>query len=206
MITGFMWGLRTNWNDKPLILIGISAAGILLYILLRNAGNTNKPIVNLKFNAKGASRSRPAIIADISPKEATGKNYVIEVGGTYHFKVSRDFELVVQNNSANKAYKLIVYRSKGTYPLEIKSTYHNTEPLSSDKAINIGMTYHADRAMTHNDADKILKDQVPEDLKSITFIASYQNENGNTYYTKFTPANSHQQHLKVADLENFEKI
>ena len=204
LVAGFLWGRNTDWELLPVILTAISALGIVIFLVLRFL-DQDKPIVELKLIAKGASRSPPGIIEGVSPKGSKGQN-VIEVGGTYLFHVSRDFELIAENKSKNKALNLTLYKSKDPYPLEYKSNFNFAGSLVGDNPKKVELTYRVKRPMTHNDAEQILKAKIPQDLNNITFLLSYQSESRDTYYTKFTPPDKNQHLHKSADLSNFQKV
>jgi len=207
LVGGFVWAKDTNWDYEPIILLTISAVGIIIFIVLRFIPtHEDRPIVELEFVHRGGFRSPPGIIANLSPKDETGQYFVIDVGGTYLFKVGQRFQLVIRNNSKNNAYNLTLYRAKDNYPLIYKSKPNSLEPLTIENPKIIELTYEVYRSMTHMDAEAIKDADIPEDLKNLTLVAQYQSESRKTYYTKFSPLNNNEHLLKFPNSTHYEKI
>lgn len=207
LVGGFIWARQTSWDYEPLILMGISAVGIVIFIILRLVPtHEDRPIVEMEFVFKGGFRSPPDIIANMSPKDETGQYFIIEQGGTYLFKVGQHYDFVIRNNSKNNAYSLVLYKLKDSFPLNFKTSQNPLEPLTIAKPKTIDITYQVFRPMTHQDAEEILNSALPDDLRDIIIMAEYQSESRRKYYTKFTPLNNNEHLTKFADAKNFAKI
>lgn len=207
LIGGFIWAKQTNWDYEPMILMAVSAVGILIFTALRFIPtHEDRPIVELEFLTKGTFRSPPDIIANMSPKDETGQYFIIQEGGTYLFRVKKSFDLIIRNNSKNNAYNLTLYKIKESYPLTFEKKYNPLEPLLIDKPNALPFNYQVYRPMTHQDAEVLLHTDLPDDLKSLVFIAQYKSESRRTYYTRFKPMNQNEHLNKFSELHHYDKI
>jgi hypothetical protein len=204
---GLIWGINTNWNWEPVILIAVSFVGVVIFILLRFLpDHEDRPMVELELTGGNGFRSPPGLIKDISPKTEDGTAYVIEIGGTYLFNVRRNFDLVIRNNSKNNAYNILLYKSNTSYPVRFETKYSSLEPLTIDKPLKLRIVYEVYRPMTHDQAEDILQSNVPDDLKHFVVLLEYKSESRRKYYTKFTPRNTNEHLKKNPNLKQFEKV
>lgn len=207
LVGGIIWAKNTNWDYEPLILVAISTIGIILFILLRYFRiQEDRPIVEFAFIIKYSQRSPPCIIPNISPMDKSGKYFIHEVGGFYHFEIKKKYDLIIRNNSKNNAYDLAIYMLKNNYPLSFEEKYNSLDPLIIDKPKSIPFSYIVNRPMTHHDSKVLMDTDFPEDIKRIVLIAEYKSESRKKFYTKFSTLNSNEHLKKFNDLKNFERL
>lgn len=207
LVGGFIWAKHSNWDYEPIMLMTISAVGIIIFIALRFIPtHEDRPIVELEFVSKSTFRSPPDIIANMSPKDETGQYFEIREGGTYLFRVKKSYNLVIRNNSKNNAYSLTIYKLRESYPLIFEKKYNSLDPLTIDKPSTIPFSYQVYRPMTHQNAEILITSEIPDDLKHLTLIVEYKSESRRTYYTKFSPLNNNEHLKKFSELQYYEKL
>jgi hypothetical protein len=207
LIGGFIWAKSTNWDLEPSILIAVSFVGVVVFILLRFIpDHDDRPMVELEMTGDGGYRSSPGLIRDISPKTEDGTAYVMEIGGTYLFKIQRNFDLIIRNNSKNNAYNIFLYKSNTSFPVRFEGKYSSLEPLIIDKPIKLKIVYEVHRPMTHDEAEVILQSNIPDDLKNFKLLVEYKSERRRKYYTSFSQRNINEPLKKAPNLEHYEKL
>ena len=54
---GFIWARQSNWDYEPIILICVSAVGIIIFFVFRLIPtHEDRPILDLEFVSKGSTR------------------------------------------------------------------------------------------------------------------------------------------------------
>ena len=194
VIGGYVWATHSRWDDEPVILMITSAVALVISLTLRFVLiNEDRPIIDLELVYYGGLRTNPELTQN-SPRDESGQYFQIKIGGLFYFKVSHDYYLLIRNNSSNIAYNFLLYKDK-TLPLQFKTKPNSLNPVTLDKPLKLEVSYNVAREMTHADADKLNKENYPEEIKRLMFLASYQNEGRKTFYTKFyTPKKN--EHLR----------
>lgn len=184
-IGGIFWGNATNWDFEPMILIIVSGLALVISILLFLIEKKERPFIDLELNQRSALRSPPEVIGQ-SPMNEDRTAYVIERGnGVYRFEFKIRYELVIYNNSNVISYNTRIYIN--CKELKIKVKHNPLLPVEVGKPIKLECETLITKISTHGEADKVLREKPPENLKSLKMIVSYQNENRETFYTSFIP-------------------
>lgn len=198
VIGGIIWGINTNWDYEPIILLAISTLGIIMFIILKILPSDEEfPIVELELINNHSIRNAPKMIADKSPRNEEG-NYLQEEDGIYFFEIEHNYDLVIRNNSIQNAYNVKIYVPKA-YFLKFLNETNSLEPLTINNPKTIKMKYNIAKGMTWKETEILLSDKLTEELKNIAMIIEYQNEKRKTYYSKFIPLNQNER-LKKAPL------
>lgn len=210
LIIGFFWGLKSNWDYEPLIIFIGSGLGCLTFLGLKYFPDTSdKPFIDGQLISKRKVRMPPEMIKDVSPKgfdSEVGEYYEFKEGGIYLFKIIKNYELVLRNNSINNAYNIVVYKNKVSYPLSFKNTLNPLIALTINNPQKIELEYIKVSPMTHEEARKVMEDDVPEDMKNLNFLIVYQSEKRKTFFTKFIPMHKNEYFDSISDMDLYEPI
>lgn len=198
VIGGIIWGINTNWDYEPIILLAISTLGILMFFILKILPHDEEyPIVELELVSNHSIRAAPKMIPDKSPRNEEGY-YLQEEDGIYYYEIEHNYDLVIRNNSIQNAYNVKIYVPKA-YFLKFLNETNSLEPLTINNPKTIKMKYNIAKGMTRNDAEILLSNKLTEELKKSEMIVEYQNEKRKTYYSKFIPLNKNER-LKKAPI------
>ena len=198
VIGGIIWGMNTNWDYEPIILLAISTLGMLMFIILKIIPRDEEfPIVELELINNHSIRAAPKMIPDKSPKNEEGY-YLQEEDGIYFYEIEHNYDLVIRNNSIQNAYNVKIYVPKA-YFLKFLNETNSLEPLTINNPKTIKMKYNIAKGMTRKESEILLSDKLTEELKKTAMIVEYQNEKRKTYYSKFIPLNQNER-LKKAPL------
>jgi hypothetical protein len=186
-IGGLIWAYNRDWDYEPVILIIISGLGLLIFVLLKIfQKNIIIPRVELEMLYTGGFRSDPKIGSN-SPKTEEGY-YLIEKGGKYIFIIKWNYELIIRNNSIQNAYNVNVRISKSDLNLVFKNKHNSLDPIIIDKPIIIKLSYEIFKEMDHYEAEKLLSDKYPQEIRNTSFLIEYQDEyRENQIYCLFSP-------------------
>lgn len=168
------------------------------------ADRKHKPMIEMEIRwANGLSES--PMLTQRSPQDDEG-NFLIERGGLYWFVIHHDFDLIIRNNSVINAYNLKVFVDSHNLELSFKSSHNPLDPLPSHGKIVLNFKYTIRKEMKHDEADKMMNEKYPEEIKNMVFLVSYQNEERSEFhYTKFSHLNNQAMREKP-DMNGFNEI
>jgi hypothetical protein len=205
LIGGLFWAKSSNWEYEPIILIAISLAGIIIFVLIKLIPfNEERPIVELEMDYDKSFRSPQKVIPGKSPRNEEGY-YLQEPDGVYFYEIEHFFKLIVRNNSIQNAYNIKIYTPKVGF-LKFRNETNALEPLIINNSKVIKMQYTIAKGMTFAEAEKSLNIKLSEELRSVIMIVEYQNEQRKTYYSTFTPLNHNVLLKRKPDLKNYRLI
>lgn len=204
-IIGLLWAKSSNWDYEPIILVAISFVGIIAFIALKLIPSIEeRPMVELEMKHIKNFRSPQKMIPDISPRNSEGY-YIQDPAGIYFYEIEHFFNLILRNNSIQNAYNIRIYVQKVDF-LKFKNETIVLEPLTINNPKIIEMHYTIAKGMTFQEAEKSLNITLSEELKSVSIIIEFQNEQRKTYYSKFTPLSNNERLEAKPDLKNYRLI
>lgn len=209
LIIGFFWAQATNWDYEPLLLIILSGIGIITFIILRILPDeSDKPQIDLEFIRRGAIRSHPTAISNISPtiQDNSGTYFEIVNGGIYYFTVERKYDLIIRNNSKHNAYKVEIYTAKNNYPIEFRTKQSSLEPILITQPRIIEVVYKVGRPMTHVEANRLRDVKFPDDVLDLRILVKYTSESKRVYYTLFLPPNNNRYFDKFRNIDDYQLL
>lgn len=191
IVGGIIWGIKSNWESEPVILLLISSIGMLIFFILKIIPKDESlPIVELELIYKNSFRAYPKMIPDKSPRNEEGY-YVQEPDGIYFYEIEHIYDLIIRNNSIQNAYNIKIFVPKVCY-LKFKNETNSLEPLTINNPKNIKLKYIIEKGMTQKEAEILLNNNLTDELKKSEIIVEYQNEKRKSYYSKFIPLNQNE--------------
>jgi len=201
---GYVWAKSENWTWEPIILIVTSGVSLVISLTLWFVSKIElRPRIDLELKWTGGLRTHPELVPE-SPRDETGQYFVIRDGGVYIFRVSHDYNLIIRNNSSNHAYHLSLFKSNEVI-IHFKNRHNPLNPITIDKPTVIELSHNVARKMTHSEANTFNDEKYPDEIKSMLFVASYQNEDGETFFTVFNPPTNNR-YVSRFDTSTLEKI
>jgi methionine aminopeptidase len=115
------------------------------------------------------------------------------------------FNLIIRNNSIQNAYNVKIYAPKGSY-FKFKNETNSLEPLVISNPKNIEMVFTIKKEITFSEAEKLQNYLNSEELKQITLIVEYQNEQRRSFYSKFSTFTNNERLKNKPDVSNLRLI
>lgn len=183
-IGGFFWAISTKWEYEPVILLIVSFLGIISYFVFKASKDRERPYIDFEVK-RGSSMAYPPKFVKESPK-TEGHFDDIKPDGVYLFEFQIKYKLIIRNNSNLIAYYPKIYlNTKDLLYSSKEDNYSNPISITTPKTLDLEL--RITKKMIHSESNRVLqKENLPDVIKNLSLIATYQNEQRDSYSTKYT--------------------